>query len=188
MLFFPLILLAMDNQDDKAFMAKVYEDNRVLMYKIAYKVLHDRHDVEDAIGETCLRLIEKVEVLRQLECCKLTAYVVSSIRNVSINLAIKHARNDAHVFLTDEEDLREAEARADTHPEAHVLQVAQKDELKRALMRLPEKERMILVMKYVDGLDDAQIAAVLRISPGSVRTYLTRARRHAREAMKGEAE
>jgi len=59
--------------------------------------------------------------------------------------------------------------------------------LKRALSALPEKEMTLLQMKYVAEVPDEQIAKELGIKRASIRSYLTNARRHAREILKENA-
>lgn len=52
------------------------------------------------------------------------------------------------------------------------------DVLREALSRLPENERLLLTMKYVDESSDKEIAAILHIGQDSVLMYLSRARKH----------
>jgi RNA polymerase sigma factor (sigma-70 family) len=49
-----------------------------------------------------------------------------------------------------------------------------RDELVRALQRLPMGMRTVVVLRYFHDLSDAEIAEDLRISPSSVRSQLTR--------------
>jgi len=43
-----------------------------------------------------------------------------------------------------------------------------------ALARLPRRRREVLVLRYYLGLSEAEIAAVLRISPGTVKSTAAR--------------
>lgn len=52
--------------------------------------------------------------------------------------------------------------------------------------KLDEQTRYLLNARYLMESSDAEIAAQLGISAGSVRTYLTRARRKAYELMERE--
>ncbi|MDR0292760.1 MAG: sigma-70 region 4 domain-containing protein [Oscillospiraceae bacterium] len=54
-----------------------------------------------------------------------------------------------------------------------------KNNTAKKLDKLPERERAVLVYKYVMDMTDNEIAALLDIQPQSVRQYLTRARRNA---------
>jgi RNA polymerase sigma-70 factor (ECF subfamily) len=56
-----------------------------------------------------------------------------------------------------------------------MLQVEVKSRVMAALSKLPERDREILVLRYLEHLSNAEIAGVLAISEGSVRTRQTRA-------------
>jgi RNA polymerase sigma-70 factor (ECF subfamily) len=60
-------------------------------------------------------------------------------------------------------------------PDRHLLQAEVKLRVMAALAQLPERDREILVLRYLEHLSNAEIAVVLEISEGSVRTRHTRA-------------
>jgi RNA polymerase sigma-70 factor (sigma-E family) len=51
---------------------------------------------------------------------------------------------------------------------------AEVDAVRRALARLPRRQRQVLVLRYYLDLHEAEIAEVLSISPGSVKAYASR--------------
>ena len=53
------------------------------------------------------------------------------------------------------------------------------NELCDTIRRLPERERNLLICKYIFEMDDQAISRILKTKPNNVRQYLTRARRHA---------
>lgn len=53
-----------------------------------------------------------------------------------------------------------------------------------ALMELGPRQRACIVLRYVEGLDDDAIAAVLGVGPSTVRSQITRAREHLRAILK----
>lgn len=55
--------------------------------------------------------------------------------------------------------------------------------LRDVLHRLPAQRRLILALRYVDGFSTAQIAEVLGIPPGTVKSRLHHARGHLRQAL-----
>lgn len=55
--------------------------------------------------------------------------------------------------------------------------------IRRALEGLPDEHRVILILRDVRGLEYEQLAEVLGIAPGTVRSRLFRARRALREAL-----
>jgi RNA polymerase sigma-70 factor (sigma-E family) len=54
-------------------------------------------------------------------------------------------------------------------------QVADRDDLQARLAALPRRQRAVLVLRYFEGLDDAEIAGVLDISSSTVRSTASRA-------------
>jgi RNA polymerase sigma-70 factor (sigma-E family) len=59
--------------------------------------------------------------------------------------------------------------------------VGERDALLAALQELPPRQRTVIVLRYWEDLTDAQIAATLGCSPGTVRSQLSRALAKLRE-------
>jgi RNA polymerase sigma-70 factor (sigma-E family) len=57
----------------------------------------------------------------------------------------------------------------------HAVEAAERSALSQHLARLPARQRAVLVLDYFEGVDDAEIAALLGCSPGTVRVYRSRA-------------
>jgi RNA polymerase sigma-70 factor (ECF subfamily) len=53
-----------------------------------------------------------------------------------------------------------------------------------ALERMPEEDRLILKMYYLDGLSYRSIAQVLQVAPNTVSSYILRARDKLKKCMK----
>ena len=68
-------------------------------------------------------------------------------------------------------------------PEDIVIQREEQAILREALAELPEQHRVVLVLREVDGLDYREIAQVLAIEIGTVKSRLARARRALREKL-----
>src|SRR5688500_11911556 len=54
------------------------------------------------------------------------------------------------------------------HPQSTV---DDRDEVWRALARLPKRQRAVLVLRFFEDLSEAQIAETLSMSPGTVKSY-----------------
>jgi RNA polymerase sigma-70 factor (ECF subfamily) len=63
--------------------------------------------------------------------------------------------------------------------------VADRHDLEAALAELPEEFRAPIVLRDVGGLDYAEIAQVLDLRPGTVRSRISRGRRHLAQALSG---
>ena len=80
------------DDDDRAFMLDLYKNYYNLARKNIFNITHSKDDLEDLIDDVFVKLIEKVSLIRNFECCKLTTYIVYTIKSVSIN----HLRGKKH--------------------------------------------------------------------------------------------
>lgn len=180
MIIIPVAILSIGNEDDRAFMVRLYVDYRWLMYKVALSVVREPQLAEDMVSQTLCEMIDNLEKIRAVDCCKLRGYIVSFVRNVSVDFVRKRDRQGKYFFLTGEE----AEVAAENSVDENLIRMAEIDALKRGLARLSENDRLLLTMKYFDGLSDEEIAARLGVAKASVRTYLMRARNRLCQRLK----
>lgn len=68
-------------------------------------------------------------------------------------------------------------------PEAEAAQIELGEALSRALLELGPDDRLIVLLCEVDGFDAPEVAGRVGLSPGAVRTRLTRIRKRLREAL-----
>jgi RNA polymerase sigma-70 factor, ECF subfamily len=72
---------------------------------------------------------------------------------------------------------------ADTSPSNHLMRQERHERLKTALASLPQRDREVLVMRHLEQLSTAEIAAMLEISEPAVKSRLLRALIRMREQM-----
>lgn len=177
------IISAIEDEDDKAFMLNLYQDYYPLIRKTIYSIMHDFKGIDDLIEDTFIKLIEKISLLRTFDCCKTAAYVVYTAKSVAINF-IKHRDvQQKHVFYGKDADVSDELMIPEDTLEESYFHREELEALSDAVLRLPDREKDILYFKYILEKTDSEIAEDLSISPGSVREYLTRARRSAKKLM-----
>ena len=128
--------------------------------------LGDRDWAEEVAQETFVR------ALRQDSITNERAWLFAVATNLVRDEARKDARRRRHLAL-----LAEQERDSVAEPEVTSLERAQEAALARkAIDALAERDRLALLMRE-EGLDYNEIAEALELSPGSVGTTLSRARR-----------
>ncbi|OCN01399.1 RNA polymerase subunit sigma-54 [Clostridium sp. W14A] len=178
-----VIIAAIEDDDDKAFMRNLYQDYSALVRSTVYKVMRCENDIDDLAEDIFVKLIEKIPLLRTFDCCKTAAYVVYTARSVAINF-IKHRDvQQKHTFYGEKADVSDELMIPEGTLEEVYYHREELEALSDAVLRLPDREKDILYFKYILEKTDAEIAEDLSISPGSVREYLTRARRAAKKLM-----
>ena len=132
----------------------VYKD----MYRLAYYYLGNAQDAEDVVGETVLKAYEKFASLREKEAFK------SWIFTILVNQCRTFLRKKA---VRDTSELVE-EPSFDPSLEDSIV-------VKDLLAVLSEEERQIVILSVFGGYKGEEIAKVLHIKHGTVRTKYRRA-------------
>lgn len=169
------------NVNDDSFIFWLYEEFKPIMFATAGKYVNNPSDREDIVQAALIKLIEKADVLREKNRNVLCAYVVYTIRNISIN-HLKHQRvvND-HLSNLDE---RYEEIPADGLPLDEIIAMRdRKVQLLNALKQIPDEDQRLLVGKYILDQTDHQLAVQFYCKPASIRMKLTRARRKVLKLM-----
>lgn len=172
----PIVILQIENDDDRQFVMDLYQEYKYAMFKTAYSIVEDTHTAEDLVHECCITIIDHLDRIRNVEPCKQRAYIVSIVKNSSINYVVKRNRRSKYSFLSENEQVFDR-TDPDESVDDRLLQKSDIEAVRAALLKLSEKDRTILRMKYFDQLTDKEIASYLDIKIDSVRYYLTLARR-----------
>ncbi|MDX2178943.1 MAG: sigma-70 family RNA polymerase sigma factor [Bryobacteraceae bacterium] len=135
-----------------------------LVLRTAYRLLGRWEDAQDAAQEVFLRRIQangSLDPARPIE---------PWLYRVTVNVCRDRYRR--HRPGAELPDLRDTAL----DPEALALLEEQRRVLHRAIERLPRRERTAVTLKYLDGLEDGEIAARLGIGEGTVRANLSTGR------------
>lgn len=169
----PLIILAIDDPEDRAFMEDVYISYKELMYAYIRKELQDEWACEtDDIMQTALeKLVDKISTLKALGVEQRVSYIITTCKNETRS----YLRKAKRVVYVENEDL-EALGEAYSSPEILILDRERSENMYEVFKRLDERSKMLLERKYKLKMSDAEIAREMGIKSGSVRMALTRAR------------
>lgn len=178
----PLVILRMEDENDRQFVTELYQKYKLNMYYTARRIVKDPHTAEDIVQESCIAIINNLEKVKAVEVCRRRAYIVSLVKNTSINYVVKRNRQSKYSFIADDEILSQ-QPDLDSDIEEQLIHNCEIAIIKSALLKLSEKDRTILRMKYFDDLRDGDIANYLNIKANSVRYYLTLARRRLYASM-----
>lgn len=136
------------------------------LLRLAYLFTGDQRAAEDLV-QTAL-----VKVYRRWPRVARADHPDAYVRKVIANAYVDHRRRRSNGETAADAAIisRLGPVVAD-HADTH----ADRDELWRALMALPRKQRAVLVLRFYEDCDDHTIAEVLRCSEGTVRSNASRA-------------
>ena len=135
-----------------------------LLYRLALRILNNTAEAEDAVQQTMLKMWQKKEELDGIE--NLRAFVIKTLQNDCLNRLKKEQTLIRH----------HGEFGKIQSLTSEVLQGNMVNIIKEEINKLPEKQRLIIHLCDVEGFDTKEIAGIMDIEEGAVRTNLSRAR------------
>jgi RNA polymerase sigma-70 factor (ECF subfamily) len=156
-------------------------DHSRMVFRIAYSILRNHHDAEDAAQECFLRAWKHKDRLHEIGNAK------TWLARIAWTTALDKRRSGRKlVSLNDAESgLDLLESLSDKAPAAdEQLAERQKQQLlQRLIAGLPDDLAQTLELSTVQELNSAEIAEVMKIPESSVRTRLFRARKQLKEKL-----
>ena len=170
----PGVLVSADESLEHEFEDRLRESS-TLAVRVAYGVLRQRQDAEDVAQEAFARAYRRFAELR--DPARFRGWIV----RVTWRLAIDRWRSDRRRSAREE--------RAELGPRAaSVEELADKSRraarLWEAIDALPEKLRLVIVLAAIEGHDVKEIAGLLRIPAGTVKSRMFLARKALAEKLK----
>lgn len=165
-------VVEVDHELEREFEARLVESS-TLAFRVAYSILRHREDAEDVAQEAFAKAYRSFHQLRDRE--RFRAWLV----RMTWRLAIDRRRGD-----------RRRESRESAHAEAtptvgagNVDESLRARELWRAIDALPDKLRIAIVLASIEGHDLADVASLLRLPVGTVKSRLFLARQRLKEQL-----
>ena len=146
-----------------AMVAALYEANVLALSRLAYLMLGDQASAEDVVQEAFCGLYRRWDRLR--DSTRAVYYLRSSVLN-GCRSVLRHRSSRRGRTLEQPPALS---------AEAAVLGGEEREEVIRAVIGLPHRQREVLVLRYYCDLPDEQIASVMRIRQSTVRSTAHRA-------------
>lgn len=165
-----LVLLA--QRGDREAFGQLAMDVSDRLFALAQRILRDADAASDVLQSALVLIWRDLPSLRDPDRFEAWSY------RVVVRCCQADRRRARRSLVT--LDLMESDAAVgDSH-----ASLALRDELERAFLRLTDEQRTVLVLLYYRDLSVAEVAELLGISPGTVksRTY------HARQAMRAAVE
>lgn len=161
-------LVAAAKAGDIAAFEALYRRHRDWVVRLARRFTGSDDLALDVLQETFFYLLRVIPGLRLN--ARLTTFLYPAVRNISIAVRRKAQRLGAG-----EDRLKDVPSQPPT-PDAH-------PELEAALAALPEEQREVVLLRFVDDLPLDDIASALRIPPGTVKSRL----HYALETLRNDA-
>lgn len=163
--------LARSSRGDHLAFAEIVREHQSMVFSMAYHFLRDRGLAEELAQEVFLHLHQN------LSSIKSPAHLVFWLRKVTGHRCIDQARRQKVRPQVSLDDVPEPVAASKTTDP--MLSQA----LQRVVTSLPEKARMVVLLRYQEDLEPAEIADVLDMPINTVKSHLRRSLAILREKL-----
>ena len=150
---------------DKAAFVRIIEENKASMYRVAVSILNNEQDVEDAFQNTIIKAYEGIGSLKKNQ------YFKTWLIRILINECNSILRSNKKIVHVEEFDDKASNDFSNL-------------ELTNAVNSLDEDLRIVTTLYYFEDIPQKDIANILSIPEGTVRSRLSRARNKLYEMLK----
>ena len=147
---------------DQSSFADLVTAHRAMVFSIAFHYLQDRSLAEDVAQEVFLELYQKLSDIES------PAHLKYRLRRVTVHRCIDQGRRRIHRRETALDGMPEPAA------ESAMSDPALLGKLRQTLAALPEKQRMMVVLRYQEDLGPAEIAELMSVPVNTVKSTLYR--------------
>lgn len=145
-----IYLMMIDTPEDQSKFEKIYITYKGLMYHIAYKILNNEQDAEDAVHSAFIKIAENIGKIDVPMCPKTQNYVVTIVENKAIDFYRANQRKHSGLYLDEISGIEVEETRV------HGLAAC--------MAKLPPRYRQVILLKYYHGFSCKEIAKQLNLT------------------------
>jgi RNA polymerase sigma-70 factor, ECF subfamily len=169
--------LARIARDDPSAFGELYERHVTAIYRYVYYRVGNADDTEDLTARVFVRAFKHVKTYND-RGVPFTAWLYRIAHNVVANY---HRDNFRHPSIP----LDDIELHGAHHDDVdlHIDGQRDRDRLLRAIRLLPEERQQLVVLKFVEQLQNAEIGQIMNRSEGAVKSLYHRTLMQLREAL-----
>ena len=170
------------DQDAFAEIVEIYSNS---IYQLGYRMLGNRHEAEDIAQEAFIRAYVNIKSFNQ--DLKFSTWLFRIATNLCIDRIRKKKPDyylDAEVSGTDGLTMYSQLASNSPIPEQELESLELQESVQKEILKLPEKYRSVIVLKYIEELSLNEISEILDLPLGTVKTRIHRGREALRQQLR----
>ena len=152
---------------DPVVLGQIYDEYFGRIYSYIYHRLGDSRVAEDLTADVFLRMVESVKAEKAWQS-SLTGWLYRIAHNLVIDYYRRQSKRDGP-------SLDERLVAAVESPSLRMDTLLVQDQLRAAIQTLTEEQQQVVVLKFVEDLNNAEVAEVLGKTEGAVKALQHRA-------------
>ena len=164
-------------QGDMAGRHVLYDLHRSKVLNLSWRILGSQHEAEDALQEVFIKVFDRIDHFRGESAFSTWIY------RMTTNHCLDVLRRKKILSFMGFESVPEVEDKKDSEK---AVNLGFSPVITKALEKLPEKQKICLLMREMDDLSYEDIALALQLSLGTVKSNIHRAKAFLKEALEKE--
>ena len=161
-------------EGDREAFRKLFEENKNLIFSLAYRYAKNMEDAEDILQETFIKAYHSLHTFHLQNNSTFSSWIYRICINCSIDFLRKNKKrkqtSDQNVEI---QDVPSSHFSSDPESPKNLNDVQEK--LNNVMEKLSARQRMIFILKHYQEMSTKEIAEYMNCSEGSVKKQLFRA-------------
>ncbi len=183
-----LAIESIENDDERDLVMRLYNEYYKKVRKIAYDILKNKEDTEDALQSTFLKIIKHRKKFIDIDDVETNRLIVIITRSVCFDMLDKREKNmyiQAAIGYNPDDETYHIDPIADTNIELEYLDKETLSEISNIIKEFKTPAKEIFISKYYYDMKNTEIAELLGINASTVGTILSRNVSKIREILGG---
>lgn len=163
---------------DRAEFINIVDSNKDLFFRFALRLTMHHEDAEDIVQDALLKIWRKRMSIRMDK--NFIAYTLTTIKNTYIDKK-RTKRDKAKIVEFDEQLNYMTQNIHDTDEQVNNAEAGKL--INRFIDMLPVNLRMVIQLRDIEGYSTKETAEILEMDAGTVKVYLSRARKNIRQLL-----
>lgn len=140
-----------------------------MMLNTSYRIVQNREDAEDIMQEAFLKAFQKMHQLKD------SVSLGGWLKRIAVNMSLDKVRKKKKELWIEEVS---KDISSEAEEELEITPAMSVDDVKKAINRLKEKYRIVLILYLLEGYNLREIAALLKLKESTVRNQFSRGKRN----------
>jgi len=175
-----------ESPDDISKFNEIYRKHRGMMYRVAFSVLKNTQDTEDAVQEAFFKLAKIISRIDEVSAKKTEAFLVILSRNTAIDLYRTKHHEQYRMEFDEENDMDGIESTATRDILSGIISKEGYRRLVELIEEMSDTYKDTMKLRFVFEWSNGEIAELLGISKNAVEFRISRGRAMLIQALRKE--
>ena len=175
-----IILGLVDTEEERDKFEALFHRYKCMMFCSIDDIINDKHLSEDILQEVFIKIVNNIDKINDdINSNETKSFIMTITKNTALDYYRKNAKNREHeCYIADFEEAVFAKI-----DKSHASKLDDGNKIIYLMKNMKETYRDIFMLKYVNGLDNKDIAALLNISEETVRQRISRGKKMLEEKL-----